>query len=478
MRLSTFTIALFLLASTARAASLRVGAAAVLITPEAGTPMAGYYTARAAEGVHDDLYAKAIVLEQDGVKAALVACDLISMPRGVVERAREQVERETHIPGSHVMISATHSHTGPVLTFGSSRDPAEGDGRDKSRRYTDSLPGLIAQSVKEADGRLAPASASVGVGREAHLSFNRRYFMRDGTVGWNPGKLNPKILRPAGPIDPEVPVVYFESAATGPEEAKGGKDAKAAPNPKPIATYVNFAMHLDTTGGLQISADYAFTLSKLLGRVKSPDMVTLFTIGTAGDINHIDVSTKRPQQGPQEAARIGTILAGETIKTYARLEPVPSGALRVRSEMVKLDLPPVTADDIAKARKDATTFGKNAPTFLEKVNAFKVLDVAAREGKPQEVEVQVIALGDDLVWVSMPGEIFVELGLAVKKDSPFRHTIIAELANGAIGYIPTRRAFAEGNYEPVSARCAAGSGERLVETALKLLKEAKEGTSR
>ena len=66
----------------------------------------------------------------------------------------------------------------------------------------------------------------------------------------------------------------------------------------------------------------------------------------------------------------------------------------------------------------------------------------------------------------------------MKKDSPFRHTIIAELANGAIGYIPTRRAFAEGNYEPVSARCAAGSGERLVETALKLLKEAKEGTSR
>ena len=48
--------------------------------------MAGYYSARAAEGVHDDLYAKAIVLEQDGSKAAMVACDLISMPRGVVER--------------------------------------------------------------------------------------------------------------------------------------------------------------------------------------------------------------------------------------------------------------------------------------------------------------------------------------------------------------------------------------------------------
>jgi hypothetical protein len=72
--------------------------------------------------------------------------------------------------------------------------------------------------------------------------------------------------------------------------------------------------------------------------------------------------------------------------------------------------------------------------------------------------------------VSLPGEIFVELGLAIKQDSPFPHTIIAELANGSIGYIPSRRAYAQGNYEVVSARCAEGSGERLVDAALRLLK--------
>src|SRR6185503_12229669 len=116
--------------------------------------------------------------------------------------------------------------------------------------------------------------------------------------------------------------------------------------------------------------------------------------------------------------------------------------------------------------------GQNDPKFLEKVWAFKVLDLYGRDGKPQEVEVQVIALGPDLAWVSLPGEIFVELGLAIKAASPFKNTIIAELANGAIGYIPTRRAFAEGNYEPVSARCAEGSGEMLVDAALRLLKQA------
>lgn len=85
----------------------------------------------------------------------------------------------------------------------------------------------------------------------------------------------------------------------------------------------------------------------------------------------------------------------------------------------------------------------------------------------------MIALGEDLAWVALPGEIFVELGLAIKKDSPFKHTIIAELANGSIGYVPTRRAYSEGNYEPVSARCAEGSGEMIVEAALRLLRQLK-----
>ena len=90
---------------------------------------------------------------------------------------------------------------------------------------------------------------------------------------------------------------------------------------------------------------------------------------------------------------------------------------------------------------------------------------------PLEVEVQVIAFSDDVAIVSLPGEIFVELGLAIKKASPFKHTFIAELANGSIGYVPNREAYPQGNYEVVSARGEAGSGEMLVETALKLLEE-------
>lgn len=233
-------------------------------------------------------------------------------------------------------------------------------------------------------------------------------------------------------------------------------------------------MHLDTVGGTHFSADYPFYLAEALARAKGPEMLTLFTIGCAGDINHINVRSAASQKGPVEAARIGTILAANVLRTFESLRTNQIGRLRVSSEMVDLPLPEINDAQTEQARKIVTQLNEKsqpAPRFMDQVQAFKVLDVQAREGKPLEVEVQVIALGEEIAWVSLPGEIFVELGLAIKAGSPFKQTIIAELANGAIGYIPTARAYTEGNYEVVSARCAAGSGEMLVASAIRQLRK-------
>ena len=448
----------WLLAITAHA-ELRAGAAAVRITPDKPTPLAGYYNTRLATNTHDELHAKAIVLEHGGTKAALVVCDLLSLPRTVIEQTREIISRTTGVPAANVMISATHTHTGPLLDNKSSRNITDSTSSAIVSEYTAQLPSKIAESVRRAEARLETARVSVGHEHEEHLAFNRRFHMRDGTVGWNPGKLNTNIVRVAGPIDPDVAVVLFES-----------------PRRAPIASYVNFAMHPDTVGGLEYSADYAFTLARLLGDYHGTNMVTVFANGACGDINHVDVKWAGAQKGHTEAARLGTVLAGNVLKAYTRLDSLQPATLRVRSEMVKLDLPELKPGEIEAARAMVARIGStNAPKFLEQVHAFKVLDVADRAGRPYEVEVQVIALGENVAWVSLPGEIFVELGMAIKNRSPFAHTMIAELANGSIGYIPTRRAFAEGNYEPISARCAAGSGEKLVEVAVRLLTVAKKG---
>jgi hypothetical protein len=437
------------------AAEYRVGAAQVKITPEVGTPLAGYYSERAMDGIHDDLYAKSLVIHSGGVTIAIVACDLLHIPVEIIRDARTAITAATGIPAANVLISATHTHTGPDLRGGLVQTAQPSPGRILAQQYIKRLPGLLAQSVQDAQRKLQPARLQFGAGHEETISFNRRFFMLDGTVGWNPGKRNPKIVRPAGPIDSEVPVIFAESLQGA-----------------PIATLVNFALHLDTVGGTSASADYPLTLSSILQGVKGSDMTTLFTLGTAGNINHIDVSHARPQKGDKEAARIGTVLAAEVLKTYTRMTEVPAAEIRVASRAVPLPLVKFNDADLAWARSIESEFGKpgQAP-FYDLVRAFKILELAKRNGQPIDAEVQVFTMGGTLAFVGLPGEIFVELGTIIKQASPFAQTAVISLANGAIGYVPDRKAYAQGAYEVISARPEEGSGELLVKAAVELLND-------
>jgi hypothetical protein len=436
------------------AADLCVGAARTIITPPNGKPLAGYYTLRAADGVLDDLFSKAIVFEQDGTKAAVVVCDLLSLPRATVVRARELIAQQSGVPPANVMIAATHAHTGPVVARESSRDALDGGNSDLGLQYTAALPGLIARSVADAERTLAAARMSALRTTVENLAFNRRFWMADGTVGWNPPKQSEKIVAPAGPHDPEVGVLHFVSLE---------KEAR------PLVTLVNYAMHPDTTGGTRISADFPAFVSQAITKVTGGNALTVYANGTCGNLNHRNVWWNDPQKGPGETARLGNILVGAISAAWPRLSPMSDGPIRVASEIVKLPLPEISDADRKEAREVVRRIREPRQKFLDQVKAFRVLDVDERDGKPWEVEVQTIALGDEIAIVSLPGEIFVELGLALKARSPFKQTFIIELANGAIGYIPNASAYPEGNYEVMSARCAQGSGEMLIDTALRLL---------
>lgn len=437
----------------------RVGVASVDITPPLGIPMAGYYHARGADGVLDPLFSKAIVIESGGERAALVTLDIISVTRAITDQARAAIEAATGIKGDLVMISATHAHTGPELANRGKRSSSMGGQSQLAVDYTEGLHTKIAESVRLANERLQPAQLSAAKGRCEDLTFNRRYFMRDGSVGWNPGKLNANIVMPAGQSDPEVSLLYIEKpGATGPAQS--------------IAAYVNFAMHPDTCGGSQISADWPGALGRVLAGYHGSNHLTLVANGTCGNLNHLDFSWKWPQGTAIEQHRIATVLGASVFRAYKDLKPAATGPLGAKSELVELALPEITPAQLEEAKQTAAaTKDDRGGNFMKLVRAYRALDVVGREGKPHRVEVQVIALGSDLAWVSLPGEIFVELGLAIKKRSPFPNTFLVELANENIGYLPDRRSYAEGNYEPESARCAAGSGEKLVEAAVKLLAE-------
>ena len=459
------TTRLFLLAAittlvtaTTFADDLRIGAAAVKITPPIGASMAGYYYDRGVEKIHDDLYAKALVIEKDGVRIAIVSCDLIGIQAPIVAEVRRLVQKSSGLDATHVMVGATHSHTGPVIpSFREKYVATKSNNSEILDAYLAKLPGLIASSVEQAVAALKPARLSFGLGHEESISFNRRYFMSDGTVGWNPGKLNPKIVKPAGPTDPDVGVMYAET-----------NEGKA------IATYVNLAMHLDDVGGTEVSADLPYTLSGILGKLKGTEMVTAFLQGCSGNVNHINVKTATIQNGHKEAERLGTILAGEVLKTYTRLSIQNVDSIKATSEIVPLPLATILKDDLPWAKRVAAKYGlPNAAPFLDFVKAFKTLEIDSRNGRPIEAEVQVFALGDSLAVVSFPAEVFTEIGMYIKSRSPYAHTIITELTNGSFGYMPDRKAYMEGNYEVITSKVAPGSAELLAENALRMLHELK-----
>ena len=136
-----------ILFSSAKSDDLRVGAAAVKITPPLGIPLAGQYFERGATAVHDDLFAKALVIEKGGEKVAIVSCDLVDIGTDIVPAVRKMAMKSTGIPEDHIMVSATHSHTGPVIPSPGNINSSQGAIPEILATYISKLPGLICESI-------------------------------------------------------------------------------------------------------------------------------------------------------------------------------------------------------------------------------------------------------------------------------------------------------------------------------------------
>ncbi|MDP3208408.1 MAG: hypothetical protein Q8M65_04595, partial [Rhodoglobus sp.] len=324
--------------------------------------------------------------------------------------------------------------------------------------YSKLLVERIVASVRQARGNATQVVLASGYAEEPRVSFNRRFHMRDGSVRFNPGVQNPDIVRVAGPIDPQVGLIEVRSAV----------------DQTPLGLFSSFALHLDCVGGTLYSADYPKVLhDRLTGRY-GPEFVSVFGNGTCGDINHVDVTskTRRP------AEEIGGLLADTVLAKLPQLKPALPARLAVRSGAVHVPLQSYSPERIAQAREEMVKVGTRDATFLEQVETVKILDVARRKSPTIPLEVQVFRLTDDAAIVMLPGEVFVDLGLAIKTRSPFATTLVVELTNDVPAYVPTRKAFAEGSYETVNSLIQAGGGELMVDKAVELLTELAPGASK
>jgi len=439
------------------------GAGSRVITPQPGCEMTGFIARQQPmAGVHDDLTVRVMVWADDAEltnAAALVTFDLIDLEAGEVASIRSRIEAATGIRGERIGVTCTHTHGGPA-SMGSGRLGRVEPG------YLDRVRELAVEAAQEAATAIEPVTMRWGLGQETTVGKNRR--IRDGL------------------IDPDVPVLRFQRAdgtVTG--------------------LLVSYACHPVTLGpnNLLATADYPGYVRRSIEGVY-PGIATQFATGCCGQINngHTSRDGERGQgmhwRTFSEAERIGRAIAGAAIQAaeqVARLDaalPVidfPEIPLTIRTASRIIDLPflpPPDQDELARLRaewdaKEEAIRARGARTGeLEGLQVYREWSNEVESGPTETsvpAEIMVIAIGDVTIAM-LPGESFVEFGLAIKESQAPRPVMTLAYANGRPGYIPHRSAYAAGGYEVDEAyryygapACyAPEAGELIVQTAIEL----------
>lgn len=436
----------------------QIGSSRVEITPPLTIPYLGYEPRHAFFlGVHDPLYVRALAIGDgkatDGVDVIILAIDslgfsnaLLGPTRNFTNEVRMRIHALTGIPPAHVMLASSHAHSTPE-TANLRRlldTPAAGP-------WLETLIDQLASAAVMAFHHRQPSTLKAGSGEVIGLAHNRRDRYRA-----TKGKVEP------GPTDPQVSVLVAESIKED-----------------HMIILSNFACH-PVTVQVQpyVSADFPGAAMSFVENALPTCINSLFLQGACADQNPI-----RNTSDFNDVKLYGWMLGGEIIKTTGRMcapdYPLLPATIAVRTDTVELatrTLPPRAQLEqeyleatgqlaYATSKEEQATWQRKQRLAQE---ALVLMDLGS---VPIPAEVQVMRVGD-VAFVSMPGELFVELGLSIKQQSPAAHTFIVGYANDWIGYLTTPQAWEEGGYE-VSlgpwTRVGRDGGQQLVDKAVELL---------
>lgn len=398
---------------------LLVGVGEVDITPRVGTAMAGSLSPRTSLGVQDPLMAKAVVIESGGRKMAYVIVDVVALFRDTGDAAVRLAAKQSGIPAECIVWAASHTHTGPVTL--------EHVGFEKSmdRRWLGTVPAKMAQAVRMAAESRQAARMSHCRGYQLFLSHNRRLMYKDGRAvnTWNLPRSPSDVqcVGSAGPVDPEVGVVAFDDMAG-----------------RPIAVMFQYTLHANTNFSRYFSGDYPAVVAARLRERFGPQVVTLYVPGACGDLNASGRSYRE----------VGDSLAAEII---ARMEGRKQAAAPVAVGVVKREVTVPYRDLSAdqERRIQQSGWDKEVCEFFR-----KELRAMRREGVSEARAIlQAWRIGD-VGFASVPGELFVEWGLKIKRESVFPWTYPVELGGDCLGYLITQAAMEAVGYEGLIFRAS------------------------
>ena len=453
---------------------MKAGYAEGDISPEIGMEQPGNYGKSYHTTFHDPCKVRVSVLEDGATKLILIGVDALALYSPLIENVRNQINAACGVPQENILIGASHSHSsGPTAMV----QPGEFDHADEfvqflayeksscaDPKYLDFVEKQMIKTTCEAVNSIQEVTMGIGIGREDTVSFNRRFKMKNGLTYTHPGQLNPDILEVAGPIDPDVGVI-------GTWDKEG----------KCIGCIVNFACHTTTNPG-GTSANWVYYMEQTIKGAMGAACVVVFLQGASGDVTQVDnLNPDVNRSGEAWARFVGAKVGAEAVKV---LLDMPRGILlplNSKSEVVRMGRRVPEKGKVEKsyelARKDPEEVGATEWTFAKEI---VLLDSLLKKEKASPVEIQVLQVGP-AVFVSNPAEFFCQLGIDIKKQSHFPFTFPVSMANGCVGYVPTKEAFDldGGGYETrltAYSYLEIDAGNKMVDLGVKLVRKLKPGS--
>ena len=396
--------------------TLRAGISKIDITPSIPVKLYGYASRKTwSEGVHDPLYARAVVFENNGSKVVLVSSDLGSFGAEVCPVIRKSIIEKFNLKESELFLTAIHSHSSPVLSI--NRETGDAN----NILYTEELNQKLLAVIGDAILNLKPVQTGVGAG-SSPVGSNRREMRPDGsiTLGRNP----------YGPADKEVLVLKIVTS-----------------DGTPAGAIYDYATHATSLGpqNMLVSGDVLGLSAQFVEKILGAEVISLVFAGASGDIDpwyRVLPGFNTENGWIPEPVLLGTLLGEEVVTTFRKIKEVKPGGL-ISSSYATIECPRKKVDDNAKSTDE-----NQKPTVPVNITVAKVGDVA---------------------FVGFSVEMLTEVGMAIKAGSPYKHTFVITHCNGYSGYLPPADLYKEGGYEVNSTPFEIGSAEMIAKQALRML---------
>ncbi|MEO1995606.1 MAG: hypothetical protein ABGZ17_10065 [Planctomycetaceae bacterium] len=416
---------------------LRAGAAAVQITPlRLPVSMTGGFQDRLAMTVHDPLHARCVVLDDGATRIAIVICDSCLITRDIYDKSKAEAAKLTGITSSRILTAATHTHTAPTaVPLAQCRPDPD---------FVKYLTSQITRVIVKANSQLRSAEIGWGVAQVAEEVGNRRWFVKPEALLPNPFggtndqvRMNPPggtglLIRAAGPVDPAVTFVSVKDS-----------------NGQPLSLLANYGLHY--VGGIPpggLSADYFGEFARQIAdRLNANNsFVGIMSNGASGDVNNYRFPNPRPRSDPfVRVQSVAARVADRVSAAHAKVEFTKHVDLRMSEMMLELSIRRPAAAQIQYAEKLLAEAADPDRLTTNEVYARETIRFSVAAPTVQ-IKLQTITVGE-LAIVAIPCEVFAEVGLEIKRRSPFRTTCVIGLANGYNGYLPSPQQHALGGYE-------------------------------